>query len=398
MDKKQTKNILLIITYTLLLTFILFQHTKVVLIGKYIISVIFPFIVGGCIAFILSVPLNCIERKLFSKVKSKFMLKAKRPLSILITLVAVVGVIGVVLFLVIPEIGRTIAILIDSLSVFPEKVLKFLDEKNIDMPMLEKYIKEIDIDWAGVIKNMVNFAKNGIGSVFSSTFGFITSVISKVTSGFIGFVFAIYVLSQKEKLASQGKRVLYVLFKENVASKIISVLQRTRDTFASFITGQCIEAVILGTMFFVTLSIIRFNYALLIGVLIAVTALVPIFGAFVGCAVGTFLLLVEDPVQALWFLVIFQVLQQIEGNLIYPHVVGGSIGLPSIWVLVAVTVGGNLFGIAGMLFFIPLSSVLYSFFREFVSGREKAKSEALIKEKVSDVTPGDEPLEESDTK
>ena len=233
---------------------------------------------------------------------------------------------------------------------------------------------------------------------FSSTFGFITSVISKVTSGFIGFVFAIYVLSQKEKLAGQGKRVLYVLFKENVASKIISVLQRTRDTFASFITGQCIEAVILGTMFFVTLSIIRFNYALLIGVLIAVTALVPIFGAFVGCAVGTFLLLVENPVQALWFLIIFQVLQQIEGNLIYPHVVGGSIGLPSIWVLVAVTVGGNLFGIAGMLFFIPLSSVLYSFFREFVSGREKTKSEALIKEKVSDATPGDEPLEESGTK
>ena len=266
------------------------------------------------------------------------------------------------------------------------------------MPMLEKYIKEIDIDWAGVIKNMVNFAKNGIGSVFSSTFGFITSVISKVTSGFIGFVFAIYVLSQKEKLAGQGKRVLYVLFKENVASKIISVLQRTRDTFASFITGQCIEAVILGTMFFVTLSIIRFNYALLIGVLIAVTALVPIFGAFVGCAVGTFLLLVENPVQALWFLIIFQVLQQIEGNLIYPHVVGGSIGLPSIWVLVAVTVGGNLFGIAGMLFFIPLSSVLYSFFREFVSGREKTKSEALIKEKVSDAPPGDEPLEESGTK
>ena len=381
-----------------MLTFILFQHTKVVMIGKYIISVIFPFIVGGCIAFILSVPLNCIERKLFSKAKSKFMLKAKRPLSILITLVAVVGVIGVVLFLVIPEIGRTISILIDSLSVFPEKVLKFLDEKNIDMPMLEKYIKEIDIDWAGVIKNMVNFAKNGIGSVFSSTFGFITSVISKVTSGFIGFVFAIYVLSQKEKLAGQGKRVLYALFKENVASKIISVLQRTRDTFASFITGQCIEAVILGTMFFVTLSIIRFNYALLIGVLIAVTALVPIFGAFVGCAVGTFLLLVENPVQALWFLIIFQVLQQIEGNLIYPHVVGGSIGLPSIWVLVAVTVGGNLFGIAGMLFFIPLSSVLYSFFREFVSGREKTKSEALIKEKVSDAPPGDEPLEESGTK
>ena len=398
MDKKQTKNILLIITYTLLLTFILFQHTKVVMIGKYIISVIFPFIVGGCIAFILSVPLNCIERKLFSKAKSKFMLKAKRPLSILITLVAVVGVIGVVLFLVIPEIGRTISILINSLSVFPEKVLKFLDEKNIDMPMLEKYIKEIDIDWAGVIKNMVNFAKNGIGSVFSSTFGFITSVISKVTSGFIGFVFAIYVLSQKEKLAGQGKRVLYALFKENVASKIISVLQRTRDTFASFSTGQCIEAVILGTMFFVTLSIIRFNYALLIGVLIAVTALVPIFGAFVGCAVGTFLLLVENPVQALWFLIIFQVLQQIEGNLIYPHVVGGSIGLPSIWVLVAVTVGGNLFGIAGMLFFIPLSSVLYSFFREFVSGREKTKSEALIKEKVSDAPPGDEPLEESGTK
>ena len=155
--------------------------------------------------------------------------------------------------------------------------------------------------------------------------------------------------------------------------KTLEVASLSYKTFSSFVTGQCLEAVILGTMFFIVMSVLRFPYALLVGVVIAFTALIPIFGAFIGCVIGTFLMLVSNPMQAVAFVILFLVLQQIEGNLIYPHVVGGSVGLPSIWVLVAVTVGGSLMGVVGMLIFIPLSSVVYALFREVVYKRLKER-------------------------
>ena len=164
---------------------------------------------------------------------------------------------------------------------------------------------------------------------------------------------------------------MYALLPNKVTKKILEIGALSNKTFSSFLSGQCVEAVILGAMFVITMSIFRMPYAMLTGIVIAITALIPIFGAFIGCAVGVLLIFMENPMQALWFVVLFLVLQQIEGNLIYPHVVGNSVGLPSIWVLVAVTIGGNLFGIAGILFFIPLCSVLYALFREFIKKRLK---------------------------
>ena len=200
------------------------------------------------------------------------------------------------------------------------------------------------------------------------------SIVSGFATFFIAFSFACYILFQKEKLHVQIRKVFFAFIPKQKAEAFLKICSLTYQTFANFLTGQCVEAVILGSMFVVTLSILKMPYALLIGTLIAFTALIPIFGAFIGCAVGCFLIFMISPKQAILFIIVFLILQQIEGNLIYPHVVGGSVGLPSIWVLAAVTIGGNLMGIVGMLIFIPLVSVLYTIFREFVYLRLKEKN------------------------
>lgn len=246
-------------------------------------------------------------------------------------------------------------------------------------PELVEYISRLEIDWPKLLGDFAEFLKNGAGSMLNSAFSATASLVSGVSNFAIGFIFAIYILLQKETLSRQAGNVLKAFLPEGEVEKVQRITQLTERTFSSFLTGQCMEAVILGAMFLVTMSVLRLPYALLIGVLIAFTALIPIFGAFIGLGVGVFLMLMESPVDALVFTIVFFVLQQIEGNLIYPHVVGGSVGLPSIWVLVAVTVGGSMMGIVGMLVFIPLCSVLYSLLKGEVRARlrEKEKAEPM---------------------
>ena len=196
-----------------------------------------------------------------------------------------------------------------------------------------------------------------------------TSVFSGVFNFFMGFIFALYLLFDKEHLGVQARRVLYAWLPVERADRVVYVTALTERTFSRFLTGQCLEAIILGMMFFVSMSLIGLPYAMLVAMLVAVTALIPMFGAFIGCFVGAFLILVVDPMQALWFVVLFLVLQQIEGNLIYPRVVGSSIGLPAMWVMVAVTVGGSTMGILGMLLMVPAASVIYALSRENTARR-----------------------------
>ena len=221
---------------------------------------------------------------------------------------------------------------------------------------------------------MMNFLSIGTKGIINGGIGAISGLFSGITNFFIGFVFSVYVLFQKEKLASQCKKLLYVMVSERRADQIVEILRLTNTTFSNFLSGQCLEACILGALFVITLSILRMPYALLIGIIIGVTALVPIVGAFIGCAVGVVLIMMTSPLKALIFIAIFLILQQIEGNLIYPHVVGNSVGLPGMWVLVAVTIGGNLFGIMGMLTFIPISSVCYALLRTFVNNKVEEKN------------------------
>lgn len=227
-------------------------------------------------------------------------------------------------------------------------------------------VNNLEFDWNKIMDTGINFFKNGAGSVVNSTITAAKSIVSGLTTFFIAFVFAIYILLQKEKLGVQAKKVLFAFVRRGRAEATVEVLSLTYNTFSSFLTGQCVEAVILGSMFAVSMTILKLPYALLVGVLIAFTALIPIFGAFVGCGVGAFLIFMVDPMKALIFVVLFLVLQQVEGNLIYPHVVGNSVGLPSIWVLAAVSIGGSLMGVVGMLIFIPIVSVVYALFREIV--------------------------------
>ena len=344
------------------------EHFDVVIMAvRFLIGIVMPFLIGGAIAFVLNVPMRQIEKHLFNK--NGRLQKIRRPVAYLLTLVCVIGIIVLVMVMVIPEIANTVSIVITQIPVAFEMVQGWMEDLAKQWPVLEPALKELDIDWSSVSSSVVSFVQNVASGLVSSGVGLFSGIVSGVATFFIGFVFSIYVLFQKERLCRQAKQVMLALLPDKVTERILQVATLSNQVFSSFLSGQCLEAVILGMMFVIAMSIFRMPYAMLTGVVIAVTALVPIFGAFIGCIVGMLLIAMVNPIQAVWFLILFLVLQQIEGNLIYPHVVGGSIGLPAMWVLIAVTVGGNLFGIAGIILFIPLCSVLYALFRQFIKKR-----------------------------
>ena len=344
------------------------------------LKMVAPFLAGGAMAFGLNVPMRFFENHIDLGRWDRY----KRPLCLVLTLVAVCGVLGIVMVVVIPELVRTVMVLEDSVPLFFADVQARLLRVFADFPQIETYISSVQVNWDEVIREMAAFLGHGAGTVLSPTVSAAVSIVNGLTSFCIALVFAIYILIQKETLASQAAHVVQAFLPDRAAAGCIRVAALTERTFSHFLTGQCVEAVILGTMFFVTLSLLRMPYALLIGVLIAFTALIPIFGAFIGCVVGIFLMLLVSPVQALIFLGVFLVLQQLEGNLIYPRVVGGSVGLPSIWVLAAVTLGGSMMGVVGMLIFIPLVSVVYTLLREVVRSRLRQKQKMREQEALEE--------------
>ena len=317
-----------------------------------------------------------IENTLFKRWKGKAADRLKRPVSMVLAIVLVVVIINLVIITVVPQVTKTVGELGNKIPVFVDNVITQLNKLSKNYPQLQEQVaqlQKLEINWDKVVDSVGGFLKNGVVSVLSSTYNVASSIIGAVVNGVISFIFALYILSQKEKLASQGRRILSAYLPKRAENKSGHVLALLYRNFSNFITGQCLEAVILGTMFVISMTIFRMPYAVMVGVLIAFTALIPIIGAFIGCFVGAFLILINNPIQAVWFVVLFLVLQQIEGNLIYPKVVGNSVGLPSIWVLMAVSVGGSLFGIAGMLFFIPLMSTLYSLLRDSVNARNERR-------------------------
>jgi predicted PurR-regulated permease PerM len=375
-NKNNMKNIMVLIVFTVLVLAVVWNYTVLLKLVKFVLNILSPFLLGGALAFILNVPMSFIERRVFknSRMKDKkISQKLGRPVSMLCAILFAVGIVVLVVFVVAPELANTIVSLGGTIQVFIPKVQKLTQELFRDNPDIVAWIGSFQFDWNHMVQSMLNFLKNGAGSFLNSTFSVAKVIVNGLMDFFIAFVFSCYILLQKEKLGVQIRKVMYALLPEHAVTWILEVEALTYKTFSSFLTGQCVEAVILGSMFFVAMSVLRFPYALLVGVLVAFTALIPIFGAFIGCAVGTFLILMVNPMQALGFLALFLVLQQIEGNLIYPHVVGESVGLPSIWVLVAVSLGASLMGIVGMLVFIPLVSVVYSLFRGYIYKKLKEK-------------------------
>lgn len=337
-----------------------------------LIGLLMPFIIGLCIAFILSVPMRAVETHLFRPLDKKcgrIWRKIRRPLAATVTLLLALGVLAAAVFLIIPELGRSLRTLADSIPGFIARAQPWLTELAQKYPQWQDWINDLQLDWNAIAQKLLAFAQSGAVDLFNSTVSLATSIFSGVFNLFLGVIFAMYVLMQKETLARQITNVLRAHLPDAKTDRLLEIGRLSNRTFSRFLTGQCLEAVILGLMFFVTMCIFRFPYALMIAVLIAVLALIPIFGAIIGCVVGAFLIFVGDPMQAFWFVVMFLILQQIEGNFIYPKVVGTSVGLPSIWVLAAVTVGGGVMGIFGMLVAVPLSSVLYSLLRDSTNRR-----------------------------
>ena len=369
------KKIRELIVFTALLVVALWKFDVVLDVLKTIGQIIFPFILGVAIVFVINVPMSFLEKKIFENIKkeNKAARKLARPVSLLLTIVLVVGVIALVMIGVIPQLTKTMGSLMINITDFIPQIKIWIRDFFHDNREIMKLVDQVQFKPDQAIRWGISLLGNGAGNMMNTTVSAVGSVVSGLATFFIAFSFACYVLFQKEKLHVQIRKVLFAFLPKQKADAFLTVWSLTYRTFANFLTGQCLEAVILGCMFVVTLSILRMPYALLIGVLIAFTALIPIFGAFIGCAVGSFLIFMVSPKQAIIFIIVFLVLQQIEGNLIYPHVVGESVGLPSIWVLAAVTIGGNLMGIVGMLVFIPLLSVVYTIFRKVVYQRLKKR-------------------------
>ena len=403
LDKQTIKKIIGLISFAILLSWGLKKTEFIKSLIALALGLLQPFLIGGVIAFVVNVPMRALENTCFIKPYQKrlaaqaaakptgkgaakapdkvpFWYRAKRPLSLILSLLLVLGVIGVGTLIVVPETVSSFSSIVNNLRNFPLMLNQWLEELMNWMPQAAVWLEELNlnldltsIDWREIITQVVNFLQNGAGNVLNTTFTVASGIFNGIVTGFLAIVFSFYLLMNKEKLGSQTKQLLYALLTEPHADYLVRVGQMTNRTFSKFLSGQCVEAVILATLFFVSMSILRFPYAMIISTLIAFTALIPVFGAFIGCVVGAFLILLVDPVRAFWFVVLFLFLQQFEGNIIYPRVVGSSVGLPSMWVLVAVTLGGSMMGVLGMLVYIPMFSVLYRPIREAVSNRLETK-------------------------
>lgn len=380
LDKENIKKIRWLIAFAILL-YLGVQNLHIVISTvRVLLGFLFPFIIGFGIAFILNIPMKFIEHHLFGKAlkqEKKTVQKLARPVSLVLSICFVICIIVIVMLVVVPELGATFVNIAKKIEENIPVFQKWIDNVFGNNPEVVKWAQSLDIEPGKIIDSVLSVLKNGVNNIVSSTVSITMGLLTTAMNVSIGFVFACYVLLQKEKLLQQIKKAMYAMFPEKPVRYLTHVWNLANRIFSSFITGQCIEAVILGSMFFVSMTILHFPYAMLVGVLISFTALIPLFGGIIGCWVAFFLILMISPVKAVLFLGVFLILQQIEGNLIYPHVVGGSVGLPSIWVLVAVTLGGSLMGIAGMLIFIPTVSVIYTLFREWVYARLEKKQLVL---------------------
>lgn len=328
-------------------------------------NVAFPLILGVAVAYVINIIMVRVERIYFSKSKNRFIAASRRGVSIVVSLLLVAGIFSLVARLVLPELGKAFAVIGRNVPIFLEEAAVWLEKNNaMDTAAVLK-----DVDWNSIMDKVVGVAKSGLTSFVNSTLTAVGAVVGSVVNFFIGLIFGIYILSGKEKLHSQVSRMMHAYLKEGTVARIRYIYRTANETFSSFIIGQCTEAVILGTLCTIGMLVLRFPYAPMIGAFIGATALIPIVGAYLGAAVGAFMILTVDPLKALLFLLFIVVLQQLEGNLIYPRVVGSSIGLPGIWVLAAVTVGGGLGGIGGMLLGVPVAATAYKLIRNDVAGR-----------------------------
>lgn len=339
-----------------------------------IINIIFPFILGGCLAFVLNIPMAFFEKKI-SKTKNKKRKKSTNPkfvrvISIVLAIAVIILVLALIITLIVPELMNVVSLLIDNIPYYVEEVTKLVETygKNID---INSIIQEIDID----VEALKNQIISQIPTILTSSVSLVGGIVNGITTFFIAIIFAIYILIDKEKLQEKSSKLLYAYLNKEKADKMVHIRRVSKNTFKSFLTVQCLEASILGILCMMGMAILGIPYAISIGVLVGVTALIPVVGAFIGCIIGAILILSVSPIKVVTFIIFFLILQQVEGNLIYPRVVGNSIGLPGMWVLVAVSVGGDLGGVLGMLLGVPVATIIYTLLKKDVNKRLEQKSE-----------------------
>lgn len=370
LNRNNLKKLMLVVTFGIVLFWVL-QNFKIVFrLVQMGLGLLMPFLVGGCIAFILNVLLRLVENKLFRPLNERgypLWMKCRRPVSLIVSLGIVIGVLFILMFLIVPEIRRTVLILKDSLPVYMEQLQQWSMHIVERLNIPQENIPEIAIDWNKAWAAAMEFLRKGSAAFVSTTVGITSTIFSGVFNFTLGLVFSIYLLLQKEKLCSQVKRLIYAALSRDKAQGLLEVCVISNRVFSKFVSGQFTEAVIIGLLCFLGMTIFSMPYATMIAALVGFTALIPVFGAFIGTGVGAFLILMVNPIKALWFIVFIIVLQQLEGNIIYPKVVGKSVGLPGIWVLAAVTIGGSTLGVVGMLVSVPVSSVIYCLLKMAVS-------------------------------
>lgn len=335
-------------------------------------SLVTPLILGCVIAYILNILVTRIESLPCFSREDTLLGKVRRPISILGSLAVIIAIGVLVILIVIPQLVQAIGVIAKEIPTVVSEISVWLSSFDKDWPQLQKFLESLNVNWPQILQKAASYLTNGLSSVFSSTMYIVSTISSIAVTAVVALIFSIYILSGREKLFHQFQTLASTYLNEKFYKGMCVVLKTAHDTFTRFIVGQCTEAVILGTLCTIGMLLFRFPYATMIGTLIGATALLPVVGAYLGTAVGAFMIFTIDPLKALGFLIFIAILQQLEGNLIYPRVVGSSVGLPGIWVLAAVTVGGGLGGIIGMLLAVPVTATLYKLLQKDVQKRKAA--------------------------
>lgn len=375
-ERLRSKTAILLVSAFLI--YILLNYGKVVMeILNRVYQLFFPFILGGCIAFIINIPAQFFARKLLNckeKGIGKVIRKHNIGISIVASCVLILGILVLISSIIIPNIIQTIKILPDAFSKSIRAFQKFENGNSWLSSNVTSLVNNMNINWNEILDKVKSNAFNGASSIVITTLGAATTFASTTMEFALAFIFSIYVLAQKDKLGLQIKRTLYAFFKKEKMDSLLEILKLTSSTFSSFISGQCTVAAILGVMFFIVMTILRLPYAVVVSIIIGAFSIIPMIGSVIGFILSVLLLLILNPMKAVIFIVVYAVIKQLEDNLIYPRVVGNSVGLPAILVLVSIIIGDKILGVPGMIIAIPLCSVVYVLFRKEVYTRLEKRS------------------------
>ena len=374
-NQKYLKALAVILTSILFFVIISNMSTVGDAVSK-VLGVLSPLILGLCIAFVVNLPLRFLEERVFGKLtrkNGKVWSKLKRPLCLTLSVLFLLSVITVFLSFVVPELVRTGEKFFTALPSAMENVSATIDSV-LEKFHLKSIFPDLTIDWKSISAWALDMIDNHSNSIAQGALGIVTTVFNTVLNFILGFVFSIYVLASKESLGKLAKSVIYSIMKRERARKLISVVVLSNKAFSGFISGQCTEVLLIGVLCFIGMLIFRMPYAVMVSCVIAFTAFIPVFGPFIGTAIGAFFIFIESPIKALWFVIFIIILQQLESNIIYPKIMGKHVGLPGIWVLAAVTIGGGLFGVVGIIVSVPICSVIYTLFDRWLKKRLEARN------------------------